>query len=227
MPELPESTELTVPKLIRETSQSKRQRAGWLLYEVPGSWVERAQQWRADRDAQFRDRDVYEREDSDERWVGELGEMVFDWWLGQQGVQGHQWIKNKPAGRPDFHIQSARIGVKTVKRRGQFYTGYCGQVSERHLHEPSDAFFFLSYQWCAKNRETKQWDECRRIWLIGGCSRAKFERHAHRTEGPATDPCNPEYKVRAGHTIYNAYEEHFVPPREWLGLVLKRYPRGK
>lgn len=211
------------PRRILETRETERQRAGWLLYEVPEAWVEEARRWRASRDVEFNDNDVYARAETDERWVGELGEMVFDWWLRSEGVTDFRWIREEPAGKPDFRIRSARVSVKTVKRRGGFYRGYCGQVSAKHVHEPVDAYFFLSYQWCRRNR-VREWEECRRIWLVGGCSREKYRRHAHRTDGPAVDPCNPEYRVRIGHSIYNADERHFAPPREWLRHVLDRFP---
>jgi hypothetical protein len=212
------------PVLLRETRESEYQRAGLLVYDVPPAWVERAKTWRARRDNDFHDHDVYEREETDERWVGELGEMVFDWWIRSEGVTDLEWITTLPAGKPDFRIQSARVGVKTVKRRGGFYRGYCGQVSARHIEEPVDSYFFLSYQWCLKDPGTGAWRACSRMWLAGGVSQRRFRRCAHRTEGPATDPCNPEYRVRAGHTIYNAYERDFTVPREWLRLLRARFP---
>jgi hypothetical protein len=215
------------PRLIRETVESEWTRAGWLVFEIPESWEAEAREWRNRRDIQFSDRDVYDRADTDERWVGELGEMVFDWWLRSEGITDAEWIKDNPSGEPDFIVAGWRIGVKTVKRQVSFKKEYCGQISERHMTaEPSDAYFFMSYQMTCWNPRTRQGDPCRLMWLVGGCSAARFRRHAVLTRGPATDPCNPNYSIREGHAVYNCRENFFTPPREFLAYIRSHPPEA-
>ncbi|MFC4160727.1 hypothetical protein [Chitinimonas lacunae] len=35
---------------------------------------------------------IYAEAATDERWVGDLGEMVFNSWLKHEGIQGFEWV---------------------------------------------------------------------------------------------------------------------------------------
>jgi hypothetical protein len=209
------------PTLIRETAESISECEGWLVYDVPASWVEWAKDERARRDVVFRNRNIFRERATDQRWVGELGELVLNWWLESEGVAQVEWIRNNPAGQPDFRVNGVAVGAKTVKRSVPFQKDYCGQVTGDHINEPVEFFFFMSYQYQFYDPAIRRKADCSRMWLIGGCTRTHFAEEAVRTEGPATDPCNPAYRIAAGHVIFNARERIFQPPRAWLEEVLE------
>ncbi len=84
---------------------------GWIPLLVEPECEERAKQMRAERDRRYRN--IYLEAPTDERWVGELGEMVFNSWLEHEGIQGFEWVLDNAAGRPDFvTATNIRIGVK-------------------------------------------------------------------------------------------------------------------
>lgn len=214
-----------VPTIVYVTDGSRNTRAGWVVVDVPPSWEQMAREWRASRDVEFNNFNVFDTADSDERWVGELGEMVFDWWLRTNSRLDVEWIRDSPAGKPDFIASGWRIGAKTVKRKVPFQVEYCGQVSKRHFtEEPSDAYFFMSYQMEEWDWRSKTATRAYRMWLVGGCSHARFEKHAIFTEGPAVDPCNEHYRIRRGHSVYNCKEQYFTVPNEFVDWIGQHQP---
>lgn len=160
---------------------------------------------RAQRDLQYGN--IYAEAPSDARWVGELGEKVFDSWLKHEGIQGFAWILDDAAGKPDFVTANGiRIGVKTVKRQAPPREAYTAQITASHAREPIDHYFFMSYEFTA-----------RRMWLLGGIDRERFLRQA-RYHGPG-DRVHDNYQIRPGHEIYNIGLDKLVAPDEWIGQL--------
>ncbi|MGU2008106.1 hypothetical protein ACSEQB_01605 [Pseudomonas aeruginosa] len=178
---------------------------GWISLLIAPEHEERAKQMRAERDRQYGN--IYTEAATDERWVGDLGEMVFNSWLKHEGVRGFEWVLDDAAGQPDFVTAlNIRIGVKTVKRKVPPREDYTAQITARHAGEPIDQFFFMTYE-IAK----------RRMWLLGGINRECFLQEA-RYYG-AGEWVHANYKIRQGHEIYNIEIAKLIPPKVWIKTV--------
>lgn len=179
---------------------------GWISLLIASEHETRAKQIRAQRDLQYGN--IYSEAATDERWVGDLGEMVFNSWLKHEGVQGFRWVLDDAAGQPDFvTAMNTPIGVKTVKRKVPPRENYTAQITARHAEEPIDQFFFMTY-------EIAQ----RRMWLLGGCERERFLRQA-RYYG-AGEWVHTNYQIRQGHEIYNIEITRLISPKDWLAQVI-------
>lgn len=74
--------------------------------------MKRAKQMRAERDRQYGH--IYAGAATDERWVGGLGEMVFNSWFKHEGIQGFERELADAADAPDFVTAlNTQIRVKT------------------------------------------------------------------------------------------------------------------
>ncbi len=178
---------------------------GWISVIIPTVHEQRAQRMRAERDRQYGN--IYVEADTDERWVGDLGEKAFDSWLKHEGVVNCRWILDNAAGKPDFiTAKNKSVGVKTVKRKVSPRVGYTAQITARHASEPIDYFFFLTY-------EFKQ----HRMWLLGGIDKQTFLREARYYA--AGERVHENYQIRPGHEIYNIELTKLIPPQEWLGII--------
>ncbi|GFZ62218.1 hypothetical protein PSE10A_47290 [Pseudomonas amygdali pv. eriobotryae] len=178
---------------------------GWISLSIAPEHEERAKQIRAGRDRQYGN--IYTEAATDERWVGDLGEMVFNSWLKHEGIRDFEWVLDDAAGKPDFVTAlNIHIGVKTVKRKVPPRKDYTAQITARHTEEPIHQFFFMSYE-----------IEKRRMWLLGGINREQFLRDA-RYYG-AGDRVHANYQIRQGHEIYNIEISKLVPPTEWIKTV--------
>lgn len=178
---------------------------GWVSLEIPPEHEERAKRLRLERDLQYGN--IYSVAKTDERWVGDLGEMAFKSWLRHEGIEDFDWILDGAAGQPDFVMTGgARVGVKTVKRKVPPRMGYAAQITARHAEEPVDQFFFLTYEIDRK-----------RMWFLGAIDRGSFLRES-RFYG-AGEWVHPNYQVREGHEIYNIEIDRLVRPSEWIAQV--------
>jgi len=178
---------------------------GWISVNVSPEFEVRAKGIRAERDQKYKN--IYDESATDERRVGDLGEIVFNSWLKHEGVEGFTWILDDAAGQPDFIIvPNVRIGVKTVKRKVPPRADYTAQITARHADEPIDHFFFMSYE-VSK----------RKMWLLGGIGRDFFLELAKRYN--AGEWVHPHYQIRPGHEIYNIEIEKLTRPKEWLSSV--------
>ncbi len=166
--------------------------------------IARAKELRAQRDERYGN--IYVEADTDYRWAGEIGEIGFDTWLHRQGLTDYEWVLEDVAGKPDFVICGATVGVKTVKRKVRMQPDYTAQITARHAHEPVDFFFFTCYEFPRQ-----------RLWLLGGIERDRFLREA-RYYGPG-EWVHPHYQIRSGHEIYNIEVSHLITPAEWLRSV--------
>jgi len=179
----------------------------WRFVTIPATWEEKAQSIRQKRDAQYGN--IFQVEDSDLRWVGDLGEIWFNDWLKHNQIPDVRWHLDNAAGKPDFTIQGVRVDVKTVKRKVAPRPGYTAQITARHKDHPIDELFFLSYEYQEK-----------RLWLLGGITMAGFLATAtYYGEGEAV---HENYIIRKGHEIYNASIEILTTPDDWL----KRFGAG-
>lgn len=178
---------------------------GWISVIVPTDHEQHAKNMRSERDKQYGN--IYTEAQTDERWVGDLGEIAFKSWLKHEGITDFQWIKDDAAGKPDFIIgNNTRIGVKTVKRKVRPRADYTAQITARHTDEPADFFFFLTYE--IKNR-------C--MWLLGGIEQQEFLQQARYYS--AGEWVHDKYQVRPGHEIYNIEITKLLPPKDWLAKV--------
>lgn len=177
-------------------------RNGWISVPVPPHFEALAQAMRKERDARFGN--IFPVANSDLRWTGDLGEMVFKSWLRHSGVQDFQWITDEVNGQPDFILPSGiSVDIKTVKRKDAPKTHYAAGMTTRHMHEPVDSFFFMTYDLSSR---------C--MWLIGGISRETFSQRSHHYK--AGDHVHSNYVIRPGHEINNIDMAALEAPALWL-----------
>lgn len=181
---------------------SERHPEGWISVVVPPEKEERAKAIRAERDLRYGN--IFQENRSDERWVGDLAEMVFRSWLKHEGVSDFKWVVDESAGKPDFILHGTiRIGVKAVKRKVRPRLGYTAQITARHAAEPIEHYFFLTYEIAE-----------RRMWLLGGIEQSRFLREARFYT--AGEYVHANYQIREGHEIYNIEVERLIAPAAWL-----------
>ena len=178
----------------------------------PGD-VARAKEIRARRDAIYGN--VYREADTDLRWVGDLGEMAMAEWLESEKLP-FEWLTDDEgaAGAHDFKVGGWRIGVKTVKRKVPVRPDYTAQITERHVAEPSDGYFFLTYHVPSGA-----------MWMLGAIGKDRFLRDATRY-GPG-EWVHPKYRVRGDHAIRNIGISALTSPVAWLGMVRERVASGR
>ncbi|HEU0079087.1 MAG TPA: hypothetical protein VFQ76_15645, partial [Longimicrobiaceae bacterium] len=162
----------------------RRTPEGWLVVPVGGAVVQRAREMRAERDARYPN--LYDEHETDLRWVGEVGEICLYRWLAERAPGAGRWIREDAAGKPDFVVHGHAVGMKTVKRQVPFRPGYTAQITARHAAEPVEHFFFASYE-----------VPRRRLWLLGGISRARFLERARRHG--AGERVRPNFERILGH----------------------------
>jgi len=186
-------------------ANSKVHPEGWISLFIAPKFEDRAKQIRATRDLQYGN--IFAETATDMRWVGDLGEIVFDSWFKHEGIRGLVWVEGNAAGQPDFVTeQNVRIGVKTVKRQGRPYAGYTAQVTARHGEEPVEQFFFMTYEISQS-----------RMWLLGGIDRERFLKDS-RYYGPG-EWVHEKYQVRPDQEIRNIGIDQLLPPKEWLKTI--------
>jgi hypothetical protein len=173
----------------------------WSFFEIPAAWEKKAQDIRANRDKLYKN--IFVEEETDLRWVGDLGEIYFNHWLKENNISGVHWHLDNAAGKPDFTINKMKIDVKTVKRKVPPHSTYTAQITARHKNHCIDELFFLSYQF-----------EVKKLWILGGINMNRFIQSAtYYGEG---DQVHSHYTIRKGHEIYNAPITILQSPNEWL-----------
>lgn len=179
--------------------------SNWIYYDVTAAWEDKAKEIRAIRDGLYDN--IYEEEETDLRWVGDLGEICFNDWIKRKGMKGFQWHRDNAAGKPDFTINNIRIDIKTVKRKVPPIPSYTAQITAQHRTHPIDELFFMSYEYLIK-----------RLWFLGGIKLSDFIAQAKYYKGGEFVHSN--YQVRPGHEIFNAEISILTPPYNWLGNTL-------
>ena len=182
---------------------------GWISLPIDEVYIEKAKGLRQQRDQRYRN--IYEERDTDERWVGELGEYVFRGFLKflNFGKSDYEWIREDAAGKPDFVLyNSLTVDVKTVKRKVPPKADYTAQITAKHAAEDVDFFFFMTFE-----------IKVRTMWLLGGIDKSTFlENATYYSEG---EWVHKNYQVREAHGIYNAPISCLIPPREWAKKIQK------
>ncbi|WP_216603074.1 hypothetical protein [Vibrio coralliilyticus] len=175
---------------------------GWIIVDVPEAAEIAAKKHRQARDQKYGN--IYSEKETDERWVGDLGEFVFKSWLKSQRFHQFEWILDDAAGKADFIMpQNSLVDVKTVKRKVAPRPDYTAQITAQHIEENIDHYFFMSYQ-----------NSLRKMTLLGGVSKKAFKEHSvYYGEG---DMVHSNYTIRKGHEIYNIDIAKLVSPHEWL-----------
>lgn len=181
-------------------------RGHWTWVGVSAQQEAEAKRIRSERDRLYGN--IYQEVSGDERWVGDLGEIVFDLWSRGKAGDRFSWIRDDAAGKADFiSDRNVSIGVKAVKRKGPPRPGYTAQITAKHADEPVDQFFFMSYEIAIK-----------RMWLLGGIDRLRFLKESRYYS--AGEEVHSHYVIRQGHEIYNIEIERLVHPEKWLQAVL-------
>lgn len=177
----------------------------WIPILLTPEHEEQAKRMRAERDRQYKN--IYEGSATDERWVGDLGEIAFDLWLKTEGIKDFEWLLDDAAGKPDFvTANNARIGVKTVKRKGPPRDHYTAQITARHAKEPIDYFFFMTYEIAD-----------RRMWLLGGIDNKSFlEKSRYYSAG---EWVHSNYQIPPGHEIFNIEIKELMSPALWINQI--------
>lgn len=190
------------------------QQTASMLVSSPREWVElpvseqditQAQALRRKRDALYNN--LYGEQPCDERWVGDLGEIVLHHWMREEGVDKVRWLVQDAAGQPDFELDTGiTVDAKTVKRKAPPRLNYSAQVSARHAGvqgQHASWFFFMTY--CTERRQ---------ILLLGAIEAPRFQREA-TYYGPG-EQVHAHYAVRLDHAIYNVGLRRLVAPYRWL-----------
>jgi hypothetical protein len=156
---------------------------------VNDSDIEKAKVIRERRDRLYPN--IYPPSDTDLRWVGDLGELYFRYWLCELQVD-FVWLHEDESAthNADFIVEGVRYGVKAVKRKADVKAHYTQGISKQHANEPVDMFFFMSYEYPRKL-----------MWLLGGCTKEFFLANARAHK--AGEQVHSNYTIREGHELLN------------------------
>ncbi len=152
---------------------------------------------------------IYLEYPSDERWVGDLGEICINRWIqgfGYKLQEDYKWILNNVSGEPDFIIHGYSLDVKTVKRKVAPQRYYTAQITAKHISESCNYYFFCSYEIRKKT-----------MWLLGGVGKEEFIKAAKYYK--AGDWVHSKYQIRPGHEIYNIEISKLKSPSVWAEQI--------
>lgn len=182
----------------------QRDNHGWLTTQVDEFALQQAYLMMRNGDAIFPN-NLYQEVEGDARWVGFLGEFLFNEWLGQViEPEDFNWLNDvNGAGRTDFEVFGYGVGVKSVKRSVPMRPTYEAQISTRHANEPSDYYVFGCYE-----------TNARVFHILGAIRKQDYLREAVYY-GPG-EFVHPKYQIRQGHEIYNAPVGILTPCELWL-----------
>lgn len=164
---------------------------GFIALTITDFMEEKAKEIRRIRDDKYGN--IYQEEESDERWVGDLGEICINKWIKSFNLtpkEDFSWILENVSGKPDFIIGEISIDIKTVKRKVPPKPDYTAQITARHSNEKCNYYFFCCYEISKK-----------KMWLLGGIQKNKFLEKAKYYSGGEWVHSN--YQIREGHEIYN------------------------
>ena len=178
----------------------------FLSFSISEKLINSAKAIREKRDAQYGN--IFLEFETDLRWVGDLGEICFNWWLKQNQINQFHWHLDNAAGKPDFTVNGKRIDVKTVKRKVPPQPHYTAQITGRHKDSSIQELFFCSYEY-----------QINRMWFLGGISKVKFLESAIYYK--AGDQVHSNYSIREGHEIYNTKIEFLTEPNRWIEELIK------
>lgn len=186
-----------------------KKESGWIVCTVQENEISQAKKIREERDLIYPN--LFEPEESDWRWVGDLGEVIFAKFMDKIGVE-YEWIQKEVAGKPDFllikskyyNLNNTSVDIKTVKRRVPYRPDYQAQVHAKHRTEKVDQFFFLSYEY-PKNK----------MWFIGGLEKELYFEKARYY--PTGSKVHKYYSTRQNnHNIYNIDAQYLKRTKDWI-----------
>jgi hypothetical protein len=172
-------------------SNSAISNSAFIKFEISSDMEKNARKIRTMRDQKYGN--IYEEHESDERWVGDLGEICINNWIKSFGFvlrKDYDWVLENASGNPDFIIGTVSLDVKTVKRKVPPRSNYTAQITARHSREVCDYYFFCSYEIVRKI-----------MWLLGGISKQDFLNQAIYYKAGAW--VHENYQIREGHEIFN------------------------
>lgn len=162
---------------------------------------------RADRDSRYGN--LYVESSTDERWVGDLGEIVVNDLLGMCSKSDTKWHTDDVTENPDFSFYDITFDVKTVKRAVPIKSHYGAQISAKHLNKEMDYIVFCCYQ-------TKTND----LVVLGAIDKSRFKSVA-KYYG-AGDKVHDHYTIRDGHEIYSVEISDLTPFRDFVRDTIYR-----
>lgn len=177
----------------------------FVVREVSKSQIEEAKKIRSHRDSLYPN--LYSENDTDIRWVGDLGEIVINELLSMCSEDGTIWHRDDVAGKPDFTFFDIDIDVKTVKRSVPIKPEYGAQISAKHKKTKMDYIVFCCYL-------TKE----NRMTVLGVIQKERFMSIA-RFYGPG-DVVHESYSIRKGHEIYSVPIYELIPFRDFVRDIL-------
>lgn len=181
----------------------------WIEIPITNKMIENAKRIRNIRDEKYGN--IFNEEETDLRWCGDLGEICFNKWLKNNGIFNFDWILENVTKNGDFLINGKMIDIKTVKRKSKPLNHYTAQITARHKDAPVDHLFFMCYEYEPKNNNNGK------MWLLGGCEKEFFIINSKYYA--AGEYVHPNYQIRKGHEIYNAEFKILTSPKSWLNFI--------
>lgn len=175
--------------------------------QVDSVQIKHAMAIREARDARYSN--LYTESSTDERWVGDLGEIVINDLLTMCSKSATQWHTDQVTEMPDFSFYDVTFDVKTVKRAVPIQSHYGAQISAKHLNTEMDYLVFCCYQ--TKTNE---------LVVLGTIDKEKFKSIA-RYYG-AGDKVHDHYTIREGHEIYSVLISDLTPFRDFVRDIIYR-----
>ena len=175
---------------------------GWLTINVPQEWYEEAHAMRRARDEEF-ESDLFDGT-FDKRAIGDLGEIAVNHWLGLYAPGEFEWLREEPAGKPDFIVYGLGVEVKTQNGNVRWRSKYHVLVNHTQITGPGASFFFCYHE-----------VPDRKIWLLGGISRALYRRSSTFHQAGTTT----EDGLYVQDNCYRASDKYITDPLLWLRYV--------
>lgn len=174
--------------------------------DVTDEQILEAKKIRAERDEKYGN--IYAEEDTDMRWVGDLGEIVINELFCMCKPEATQWHLDDVTGRADFNFCQIELDVKTVKRQVPIKPYYKAQITAKHAKTPMDYLVFTCYEFPVK-----------KLHVLGAMKKTDFLAAAeYFGEG---DSVHSNYTIRKGHEIYNITISELTPFREFIHQAMK------
>lgn len=179
-----------------------------ITINVSESTIQKAKEIREERDKKYGN--IFPEEESDMRWVGEIGEIVTNSLLSHISKEHTNWILDDVTSRGDFSFFNLEIDVKTVKRRVPIRPWYKAQISQGHAEKNVDYLLFTCYEYPVK-----------KLHILGAMSKNEFlSKSEHFKEG---DFVHKDYQIRKGHEIYAVTISEMTPVMEFIRKIVNEY----
>lgn len=151
---------------------------------------------------------LFEQEEGNDRWVGDLAEAAFAHWLRAWGVPfAHNGGVDQ---RPDFIVAGMGVGMKCRTVTTTMHTHYVVNVPDEHMRREvgERTFFFAAYE-----------ERPNRLLLLGCMSRERFRAEATRVAAGS--------EMHAGlgkvaNACWNIAAGELAPPASFLDYVKSR-----